>query len=430
MKQIISIFGASMLLGGCGIFNYIPTVDPSKDAEKKAGFLEEFQINTLFHNIMRSANGEPLTFMRIAGTTSSLYTSQTIEAGTTISGQPAPNSIFGSVDPVAVKDTAGGTNTSGFNVNILDDSEYRNFFLNPVPLEYMEFFVDNHRPKTLTYTLFIDQIKIKQKDGSEVFYNNNPLLNNYQDFQDKLYELITYGMEPLPSKISEFIGAPVNKSDIVKKYGPDYNRILRKEGISLLPIGTAEKLQYQLLRKFDTAARMCIPRKNVTENEVRDKFGSSIFCEISSNAEVALSERNDPRKTTLIFRSTSGIFDFLGEVAYSELNEPTYTVKLPPIGTQSQYRYPKFDKDTVLLNVKEVNFFTARSDDYAQIETRSGKKYVIPDKDVGYSKITLRILSQIIKLNEISGYANVQSPLIIQNGSNIVGRPYINPQPR
>jgi len=431
MKRILTVLIVAAILSGCSLLGSIPEASDRRKAEAKASFLEDFQINSIFHNIIRASLGEPLTFMRVNGTSETIGNSQSLQTNTGITGQPTPNSLFGSVQPLSFQDTANLSNNSTFGVDILDDAQYKTVFLNPVPIEYVEFFVDNHRPKTVIYTLLIDQIKITQKDGSKVKYNNNPMLNNYQDFQDKLYDLIKYKMEPQLSSTFEPIGVPLSKPDIIKNYGTNFKQVLAQQGISILPIGQPDKMQYQLVRKKNIAARMCISRNSETETAVRNEFGPSIFCEASPNEEIARLELNDPRQTTLTFRSTSGIFDFLGEVVYSQLHEPSYTVMLPPIGSQSEYRYPKYGKETILLNVKEVNFFDG-GDNFAQIETRRNKKYIIPEEDIGYSKVTIRILSQILRLNDIpsSAYSNVPSPLILQNGSNTVQQPYAYPIPR
>ena len=84
---------------------------------------------------------------------------------------------------------------------------------------------------------------------------------------------------------------------------------------------------------------------------------------------------------------------------HASRQEPIYTVRIPAIGTQDIYRYPKSGDDIILLSVKKVPFFVGQN--YAEVTARSGDKYVITNEDSGYSKMVIRLVSQIMRLNNI-----------------------------
>ena len=400
-------------LSGCtGGLAFNP-VSMTKEAENQSNFLEQYQINTILHNIMRSAHNEPLTFMRINGVAGSWGDSFSDRTETGISGQPKPDSVIGSVAPIGVALTNDGNNGANYSLDVADDSVYSSVFLNPIPTKYIEFFVDNHKPKTLVYSLLIDRIIITDGNKQEV-YDNNPLLNSYEKFHSKLYELIGLGLTADENHILEPIGTPTTLDSIKKTYGVYYKQSLAQKGIGLVSVDSPKANLFQLVKKIKGSTRMCVPRTADTESKVTKDFGPSMLCSPATDEATSLAEEKNSRKTKLSFRSTSGIFDYLGEVALAGLQDPPYVVTLPPLDPQDKFRFPKEEKDYVLLNVKRVNFFS--DDNYAQITTRRGIKYAIPDADAGYSRMTIRLVSQIMKLNAIPGdaYSRAPQPLLIQ----------------
>ena len=415
VNKLICLLALSSLLSACGTLSSMLPRNLNEEAEQHSNFLEQYEINSIFHNIFRAAYNEPLTFMTIQGLNGSFNNSLSLNPGTTI-GDNVMGSITGNVNPLSVNLSAQSGNNANYNINVLDSALFSQYYLTKIPLQYAEFFTDNHRPKELVHILLIDSITITNSNGTQQKYDNNPLLVNYQEFQDQLYKLIGYGLSPYKVDSYELVGPPISEASLTKAYGPNFRVALDNEGFLVTPsisknISVTTGPNFQIIKKSMPKLSMCIPR-GINDEQVRKTHGPSLFCESASDPVIKRLEQNDDRKISIVFRSTSQVFDFLGEVVRAQLDEPSYMVTLPPITPPSNFRVPR--SSYALFPVMEVS--SLGSNNYAQIKTLMGKSYAIPMHDDGYARMTLKMVSQILKLSYQPGVLpQNQSPIIINS---------------
>jgi hypothetical protein len=389
--------------------------DLNQEAEAHSNFLEQYQIKSIFHNIIRAAYNEPLSFMTIQGVSGGFNNSLSISPGTTV-GNTTMGAITGNVNPLSLGAQAQDGNTANYNINVLDSALFAQYYLAKIPEEYSEYFSDNHRPKELVHTLLIDSITITSKSGSKKTYINNPLLVNYQEFQDQLYQLIRYGLTPYKFNASyELVGPPISESSLIKAYGPNFRNVLSGEGFLVRPSSTKDAngsagQNFQIIRKGGSNLALCIPRGQ-NDQQVMNSHGPSLYCETNSDPFVGKLEQADERKVSIVFRSTNQVFDFLGQVVRAQLDNPSYTVTLPPIISPALYRVPRSSYE--LFPVKEVIGYSFN--DYAKITTLMGKSYAIPLENDGYARMTLKMVSQLLKLNYQPGVLPQNPAPIIVN---------------
>lgn len=415
--KLVFIIATSFFLISCGTLSNMMPKNLNEEAEQHSNFLQKYQINSIFHNIIRAAYNEPLTFMTIQGVSGGFSNALSI---TPNSGIGASGSITGNVNPLAVTATAQDGNTANYNINVLDSALFSQYYLAKIPVEYSEYFTDNHRPTELVHSLLIDSITITNSKGSKKTYINNPLLVNYPEFQDQLYQLIGYGLAPYKIDASyELVGPPVSEASLIKNYGPNFRNTLNSEGLLVRPSITKTSnsstgQNFQLIRKIGTHVALCIPR-GPNDDQVKKTHGASLFCETHADPFVSQLEQADDRKVSITFRSTNQVFDFLGEVVRAQLDVPSYMVTLPPISPAITLRVPRSSYE--LFPVKEVSSYDTNN--YAKITTILGKTYAIPLDNDGYARMTLKLVSQLLKLNYQPGVLpQNQSPIIVNTIRN------------
>jgi hypothetical protein len=371
MKRIYYYFFHIMMLVGC---TTPMTPDLAGMSSKYAMLLEQYQINMVFANIMRSATQRPLSFLDMP----------TIQGSGTITNTPSlsntfvtggiglvPSSVGSStLNGLANALTGGWTlgfgNTFSFTQSSLDNAVFWKNFLTPLSIESLKYFVNNHIPRELAFILFIDTIEVEKENGSIKIYNNNPLSPQYAEFQTELYKLLNYGLTIEPTTLIE----------------------------NGKPIATFE---------------VCMKR-NQFENDARSNYGDDIFCKNPIIKNTATKETNKGPKLTLIFRSARHIYHYLGNVATAQLRETPYLVTLPPTeGTLSE----KVNQSNqyALLIVKKN---TPTKLPFAEFNSLDGNAYIIPSENNGYSQTVVDFLTQVQGLSKTPGSVPPSPAILIR----------------
>jgi hypothetical protein len=408
MKKLLLTLTIPLALSACGIAQLIPK-DLNKEAQAQTNFLEQYQIKQLFSNIVRAAYDEPLLFTSINGLNGDFSNSLSVSPSSTL-GNSTMGAITGNIQPISASMSVGDTNSANFNIAALSNSLYQQEFLNQIPLLMVELFFENHHPKTLVHSLLISQISITSADGNVKVYENNPLLLNYPEFQEELYRLIRYGFAPQKISTEEFVGPPISQSRLVKDYGPQYMSYLKRQALTIRQISGGTDPIYQLSKVTTGKPRLCITR-NQYEKDVRERYGPGMFCSYSADPKIAAIESSDLKKTTIDFRSNDNVFNFLGAVVRAQLNDPPYLVTLPPPENLNRFRTPI--TNFALLKVSKNDLL---SNNYVQITTIHGNTFSIPYEDAGYSRLSIKLLNQLNKLNNVPGaQTGYMPPLLIRN---------------
>lgn len=113
----------------------------------------------------------------------------------------------------------------------------------------------------------------------------------------------------------------------------------------------------------------------------------------------------------LKIRSTSGVYNYLGNVLNAQLQPKPYIVTVPPVSLGDKYISSDPNKYAVLVvkqDGKEGRPF-AYIDDFL-----SGSSYHIPQLDSGYSRRTIQILAALQTLQKIPGSSSPSPSVLIR----------------
>jgi len=394
MKRIKPILLATFLstsLAGCVGDASIPEFGAM--STRYAEIFEQYQINMIFQNIVRSVNGRPLSFLDIPS----------INGSGSVALSPSASSIFnGGANPV----NAVGSNilgglasispnlglTVGKSVNVsqssLDNSVFWRGFLTTLPQESLGFFTHNHFPRELLYSLILDEIQIQTPDGVVHTYVNNPLDENHPEFQRQMYELIRNGLTPQFVITSTKVGGVISESRLQQMYGLKYRQVLEKDSLSLIQIGPESARNFQIL-STDPGYKFCLNKSSYV-NFAKD-IARSDYCQVAPLSANQV-QGNSPKGSRLFLkiRSTSSIYAYLGRVVIAQNQSKPYLVSIPPINAMNSAVMQGPAQFAVLIvkeDAKDNRPFTYIND------YLSGVTYLIPGQDAGYSRQTIEILS-------------------------------------
>ena len=380
-------------VGGC---TTPVTPDFSSMSEKYANILEQYQINSILMNIIRASNDRPLSFLDIPNITGSgnVTTSPTIGGvfngfvGGLAGGALGSTSINPSI-------SLSFGNSFNFSQSSLDNATFLQGFLSPISVQTARFFISDNIPREVMFSLVLSSIEIRSPSGTSRKYINNPLLPEYPLFQKELYKLLSYGLtvEQFPisnEKLDTSVPLPpgINRGEI------KINPVVQNAGGTpfdgspyLMNSYAPQRPQYQY--------KVCVDQ-NKFSNFVKEEFSSDIFCR--SNQVPA---KNKEKKYELILqvRSSSNIFEYLGQVVAAQNMPHPYLVVLPPSEGVPERKVGELNQYALLI----VNKNSVNEKSFASVTSLDGDLYTVPSMNNGYSTLVIKIISQLLSLNKIPG---------------------------
>jgi hypothetical protein len=371
---------------------------------KYANMLEQYQINSIFQNILRSSENRPVSFLDMPTINGSGSITVTPNVNALFTGGILPytsaySPINGSLNTITPGVALSVGNTFNFTQSSLDNAVFWKGYLNELPVEMVKYFEHNHIPKEVLFSLVVDEIIITQPNGEKTFYINNPLRPDYPEFQKRMYKLISYGLGAYLVNTSQKIGPPMTASSLKATFGERPFEAVKDTGIVLQRVESASQLTFQPIQ-ISRNYMICI-KSNKYENFIREEFGSKIFCEETLAQEFkqqSALKKNQP-KVEIRIRSTNNIFEFLGQVMKAQLADPPYMVTLPP--TATTFNSSKKTSNEYALFVVEKDKPKARA--FSTVEGLDGSIYSIPSQNNGYSPLAIKLLSQFMSLQKIPG---------------------------
>ena len=195
-RKALPSIAISAILSGCGSAG---APDFSQMSAKYANILEQYQINMIFQNILRSSENRPVSFLDMPTINGSGSITTTPYASAFFTGGILPyNSSYlpinGGLNSITPGISLSVGNTFNFTQSSLDNAVFWKGYLNELPIEMVKYFEHNHIPKEVLLSLVVDEIIITQPDGAQTYLINNPLRPDYPEFQKRLYKLISYGL--------------------------------------------------------------------------------------------------------------------------------------------------------------------------------------------------------------------------------------------
>ncbi len=348
-KKFFVIF-LTLFLMGCKTL-YPPTFDQQTQAYTKS--IEQYQINQLFTNVIRSSENRPIAFVEIPSVLGNASSASSLGGSFSLAETQANTTLWGITNLTDANLSPNQSYSQGFTFtqSSLDNAVFWKEFLSTLNLEKTKYFGLHTYPKELIFKLLIENLRIVEKNGDNVLFLNNPLFSGYNNFNDMFNFLID-------------------------------NELTLAESIS----GKNEP-------------RFCIARPPQENSQYR--FEKEYYC---NPDQVKFPGEN---KLIIYIRSSKDIFDYLGKVVKAQhLPNPVYV----EIRDNTQYVYnnnPKNNK--ILVAIKNPSMFTAK---YAETYDLRGVSYIIPAEDNGFSQTVISILHQLVILTKIPGSAG-QTPGIL-----------------
>ena len=397
--------------------------------------LEDYSNDNILLNIVRSSESMPVSFLdmpNVIGT--GLLQSSALITGTVLSA--TPNTLPGFFAPGSGSTygpTLGLAANTGFNFtqSSLDNSSFMTAFLSKLKPEAIQSLTDNTEgPKSILYTLTIDSIEVREIETNVVKEKlvNNPLLPEYEKFQEALYRLIKNGLST-ETVIQQIPLSAVMSTEVVNDNVRALIEASSHPGVMLMPAKLPNgKAGFQITRLMPVT-RMCLmPQAQASERAaLEEKFSSGAFC--SSDVPEALmgsvraaktpeQVKSDSKKLALIIklRSTRNVFDFLGWLTLMQLGpDPKYvtlkTTGYSAFGTKNQSDHEAVTHYEFPLFVIQKNNTKGRV--LAKVTYR-GNTFSIPEENAGASRQVFVLLSQILTLNKVPGSIPASPAVLIK----------------
>ena len=367
-----------ILLSGCS------TVSPPTFEEQSATYsrtMEQYKINSIFTNIVRSSEDRPLAFVDIPSVLGNARTASTI--GGTLGFATAGDLWNGlgltDLDSIEISPSQVYSEGFTFTQSSMDNSVFWSEMLIRIPIQKLVYFQGNSYPEEMLFNLLIDEFFILKENGDTERLANNFTKPSYEKFR-RLFKFL------------------IERIEIVAKQKEDSSKS-NFGHISSKAKGTGE----------DLVARICISEKPLSDSEF--KFHTDAYCEKGVEKEFGKD------KLVIILRSVKGIFEYLGQVVEAQSwDNPIYVDLKEPIDAFGQTRM----KEKLTKNNSKRLFVVERDSDsdpklsYAFTEDMHGNRFIIPSQDAGYSKKVVSFLSELLILINVPGSAAPQPGVLIR----------------
>lgn len=389
------------MLGACSSAS---TPDFSQMSAKYANILEQYQINMIFQNIIRSSENRPVSFLDMPSINGSGSITVNPYASALFSGGILPYNasylpINGGLSTITPGVSLSVGNTFNFTQSSLDNAVFWKGYLNELPIQTVKYFEHDHIPKEVILSLIISQIEIAEPNGKTTVLINNPLRPDYPEFQKQLYTLVNAGLGAYLIDTTAKLGPPVSVDQMRSRFGEASLEKMKESGIVMKQISGGPNYLYQPLQ-VSKEYKLCM-NKNLYSNFVAQPNDKGWYCQETyglDDSKKAAAGKSQPSLTVTI-RSTNNIFEFLGQVVRAQLEDPPYMLTLPP--TDKTFNMNRGKANQYALFVTNKNKETPRP--FSSIESLNGNTYSIPSEDSGYSALSIKLLSQFMSLQKIPG---------------------------
>jgi hypothetical protein len=383
--------------------------------------IEKYQNNNLLLNIVRSSKNLPLSFIDIPSVIGTGNVSETAGLSGLIYSASAGSGVSGLFSAAA----GGGYTPSyympslsltlgrsfNFTQSSMENAQFQKEFLSTIPIQTIHYFNKRHTPREFIFTLVIDEIAIREPDGTTKVYYNNPTVGNFSEFQVLLRKLVDDGLTTEILKRDSPVGPPLDIAKMEPALGTVIMQFLGakdKDKLNFKPVSDKNPKEYQITQEKEIA-RFCF-NPNVNSMNVEREFGDTMFCQSSlSNAKEKIenigitgttSKDKTKKSISLNLRSNKDVYRYLGEVFIAQSQGDA---RMEFLRTPARSGISKDSQEAMqipLLVIKKNPEIFTKS--ISSIEY-DGEIYSIPSENSGYSAMVLDILSQFLSLNKVPG---------------------------
>ena len=401
-QRAVFIGGLVAILSGC---SSTLTPDFGEMSAKYANTLEQYQINMIFQNILRSSANRPVSFLDMPTINGSGSIGITPSVSALFTGGAIPynasyNVIQGGLSYATPSTSLTLNNTFNFTQSSLDNSLFWKGYLGELPKETVKYFSHNHIPKEVILSLVVDEIEIIQTNGKSTILINNPLRPDHAQFQQYLYKLIDDGLTATLIDTSEKLGPPLTMEKITPRFGEKAFTMFKDANITLKQMDKTQNPAYQPIQ-VSSKYKLCMNTNNYANFLPTKYYGVTIYCEDDLPEDLKSTSAVKKQQPTLIvrIRSTNNVFEYLGQVIRAQHADKPYIVTLPPsVSTFNTNRGP-LNHNALLIVDKDK----PTTKPFAIIEGLDGSTYSIPNENNGYSSLAIKLLAQLMSLQKIPG---------------------------
>lgn len=430
VNGVCSIAVLSVLLVGCSATG---TTSFQAMSSSYREVVEGYANDNILINVIRASEQLPMTFLDMP----SVVGSGAIGAGIGLNANimsADPSSVSGFFSATAA---VSGTyyapniglsvnNSFNFTQSSLDNEPFMRSFLSDLQPEDIAMLANNNAgPKSVLYSLVIENVQIRDSYGNVIqSWNNDPKSPNYAEFQHILYRLIDSGLRTEVVNQREVLSGPVDLdfvSQNLDKVIPFYTM----PGVRLVPTqGKAKSGLYEFVR-FTPVTRMCLT-KNQNEATLEKQFTDSAFCnphfknsDIPHNLIGDLSNpgitHEDKHTLAIKLRSPRNIYAFLGAIVSLQLQSNPKIIKVKDSDLFASNPSAVFDlnDDASSLPLFVVSKDSSFAKPVVRVNYR-GSTYSIPSDRASRSREVLVLLSEILTLSKVPGSIPA-SPTVLLN---------------
>lgn len=346
--------------------------------------MEQYIIDQIFTNVMRSAGDRPLAFVDISSVIGSGKSSTGI--GGTLGFETAGDLWSGlgltDLDSVEINPSQLYSEGFSFTQSSMDNAVFWNQMLTRIPIQKLVYFQGDNFPEEMLFNLLIDEFFILKENG-----DSERLLNDLtKPSHDKFKRLFKFLIERI--EITTGTKEEAEKSN----FGHTSNKVIGKgdDGEELV-------------------ARLCISENPLPDTEFI--FHAEAYCDRDGVIDYG------EDKLVIVLRSVKGIFEYLGQVVIAQSWDNPIHVDLEKsidAFAQSRMNEKSDNKNSTRLFVVEKYSDSEPKQRYAYTEDIHGNKFIIPSHDAGYSKKVISFLSQLLILNKIPGSSAPQPGVLIR----------------
>ena len=412
-KKILAICLVSLLLvQGCS--SQGPSF--SDMSQSYQSLLEKYNLNSALLNVVRASQNRPLSFLAIPSITGSGSISETGGISANVLSA-VPSTVGGFLSAGAGTYYGGGYEATlgrsfTFTQSSMDNAEFSKKIMTPISLETINYLNNRHINKELLFSLTLSSIEIKRPGQDPVVYNNYPDSKSYAEFRQQLSRLVKLGLSTQAMEKKETVG-PLMPEVFRDKEVLDFFEAKTKHRLTLEKVSTKNGVYFQVFQTREIA-NICFT-KNDEAHAVAEEFGDKFFCfnhfgeyDKKSNY-IALNESTvkDNQKTLIRFvtRSTSEIFDYLGSILRTQINNPD---KNPTISRNTSAAGNSAEEKTPIFVIEKNNTLSKK----LAVISYNDDTYSIPDENNGYSPLVVNIIAQLLALSRVPG-SIPQSPAVL-----------------
>jgi hypothetical protein len=401
-QSTVVISGLMAILSGC---SSTLTPDFGEMSAKYANTLEQYQINMIFQNILRSSANRPVSFLDMPTINGSGSIGITPSVSALFTGGAIPynasyNVIQGGLSYATPSTSLTLNNTFNFTQSSLDNSLFWKGYLGELPKETVKYFSHNHIPKEVILSLVVDEIELIQANGKSTVLVNNPLRPEHAKFQQYLYKLIDDGLTATLIDTSEKLGPPLTMEKITPRFGEKAFTMFKDANITLKQMDKTQNPTYQPIQ-VSSKYKLCINTDNYANFLPTKYYGVTIYCEDDLSDDLKSTSAAKKQQSTLIvrIRSTNNVFEYLGQVIRAQHADKPYIVTLPPSANTFNTNRGPLNHNALLIVDKDK----PTTKPFAIIEGLDGSTYSIPNDNNGYSSLAIKLLAQLMSLQKIPG---------------------------